>query len=116
MVVVGDYDGPDLFVCKEFDAGVRKDAKECGGVAAIQAPKALVCLDVSDRGCDTKPGASVLCKLRIARLEQDLDAVKRSNDGLGLLEARVSILVKSTSTSTERERKVGDEGRRVARQ
>lgn len=68
-----------LLIGEKFDSGVGKDAKQCCGVAAEETKRAVLEVDVADCLRGASPGTSVLLKLRIGRLEKDLDAVEGSD-------------------------------------
>jgi hypothetical protein len=58
-------------------------------VAAEQSTESVFAVDVAHRPDDTEPVACVLCKLGIGGLEEDLDAVERTDDCFGLHERSV---------------------------
>ena len=92
----------DLLVCDKLDGGVGEDAQQRGRVPAVQAGEPVCAPDVAHRAKHAGPAARVLGKLPVARLEQDLDAVERGDQGF-CLEARAPC---ERSRAAQRRRRV----------
>ena len=79
-----NQDSSYLFVGKEFDCGIGKDAQEGCRVASEQTTDTILTIDVAHGSHDAEPGTSIFSELRVGSLEQDLDTIEGSNDCFGL--------------------------------
>ena len=84
MLRRSDDNGADLLVAEELDGSVGEDAQQRGRVATKQTTYAICVVDVPDCSDDSKPGTGVFGELGIGRLEQDFDAVQRTNNCFSL--------------------------------
>lgn len=75
----------DLLVGEEFDPCVGEDAEEGGGVAFEETADARVDVDVPYGYGQPTPLAGVFREIGVGGLEEDFDAVKGADYGLGLL-------------------------------
>jgi hypothetical protein len=75
LALSANYDVPNLFISHKFDCRVRKYSKNGCGMAAEKTEYAFVPENILHRGSDSKPRTGVLCELRIAGLEENLDPI-----------------------------------------
>jgi hypothetical protein len=71
----GDDSSSNLFIGKEFDAGIGEDAQKGCRMAAKETAKAICFVDVPHGSCNPEPMARIFGELRVGGLEKDLDAV-----------------------------------------
>jgi hypothetical protein len=71
----GDDPSSNLFIGKEFDAGIGKDAQEGCGMAAKETAKPICFVDVPHGSCNPEPMTRIFGELRVGGLEKDLDTV-----------------------------------------
>lgn len=88
--VCRNENGADLVVGEEFYACVGEDAKESCGVALEEAADAVLGVDVAESEMETRPMTGIFYEGRIARLEEDFDAVEGADYGFGLCNNLVS--------------------------
>jgi hypothetical protein len=83
---------PYLFISKKLYAGIWKYAKESSRMATKESYCSILAVNSSQGSRESEPGARVFRILRIGRLEENLDSVKRSDCGFGLCKIRLLLL------------------------
>jgi len=80
LVLPANDEGAYLFIGKELDAGVGEYSDQRRRVPSEQPGEAFVGADVLHCRHNAEPRARILCELRVARLEEDLDSIERCDN------------------------------------